>query len=398
MSLPKSQNQKNRPKTTLIAAWNAGVDSVKGDICVLDVLNKQEIGLPDVIMAVGKAASSMTLGALRWFQSHFPEAKMPQVIVVTKYGHVDAELSRFENITIIESGHPIPDLASLKAGDLLLKKLKEMPAESQLLFLVSGGASALAEKLADGIDLDFLQGLNQKMLADGSSIEQINKLRGEYSKLKNGKLLANFCGEKLDVIYISDVQGDALETIGSGIGSPVLLEVKNSDCSIDTYLGGSNHIARQAVETYFLQREYSVIVNEEILYDDVFELSKSLVEKISNGAEGVYIFGGEPTIKLPDSPGQGGRNQSLALAIALEINGMSNVTCLVAGTDGTDGPTTAAGGIVDGRSGDDKLYAEQCLQAANAGVYLKKYNGLFVSGPTGTNVMDIVIVMVSSSQ
>lgn len=376
----------------LIDAWNEGVKSVKGDVCVSQVLKQYNITPPDVIMSVGKAAASMAVGAMQWFQVQFPQAELPQVIVVTKYGHVESELRKFKNISVIEAGHPLPDEASLKAGDFLLKKLKEMSVESQLLFLVSGGASSLVEKLEDGIGLDYLQELNQNFFTDGSEIEAINKVRSEYSKLKDGKLLAHFTGKKLDIIYISDVKGDDLKIVGSGIGSPHLLQRKKTNCAINIYLGGANKVARQAVETYFREGNLKVIANQEILYDDVFILSKTLAEKIISGENGIYIFGGEPTIKLPPSPGQGGRNQSLALALAMEINQRSDIVCLVAGTDGTDGPTNAAGGMVDGSTFDDQQYAKNCLQAANAGAYLKKHDCLFSCGPTGTNVMDIMIV------
>lgn len=212
----------------LIDAWNEGVKSVKGDVCVSQVLKQYNITPPDVIMSVGKAAASMAVGAMQWFQVQFPQAELPQVIVVTKYGHVESELRKFKNISVIEAGHPLPDEASLKAGDFLLKKLKEMSVESQLLFLVSGGASSLVEKLEDGIGLDYLQELNQNFFTDGSEIEAINKVRSEYSKLKDGKLLAHFTGKKLDIIYISDVKGDDLKIVGSGIGSPHLLQRKKN--------------------------------------------------------------------------------------------------------------------------------------------------------------------------
>lgn len=393
MLLTDGNRQRSSTQSMLIEAWNEGVKSVKGDICVSQILKQYNITPPKVIMSVGKAASSMAIGALQWFQAQFPQVELPQVIVVTKYGHVESKLSKFENISIIEAGHPLPDEASLKAGNFLLKKLKEMPVESQLLFLVSGGASSLVEKLEDGIGLDYLQKINQKFFTDGTEIEAINKDRSKYSKLKNGKLLEHFLGKKLDIIYISDVKGDDLKIVGSGIGSPYLLQRKKTNCAINIYLGGANNVARQAVEAYFTERNLKVIANQEILYDDVFILSRTLVQKIISGEDGIYIFGGEPSIKLPPSPGQGGRNQSLALAVAKEINQRSNIFCLVAGTDGTDGPTNAAGGMVDGSTFDDQQYAKNCLEAANAGEYLKKNKSLFSCGPTGTNVMDIMIVL-----
>ncbi|MFT5597971.1 MAG: glycerate 2-kinase, partial [Chitinophagales bacterium] len=109
---------------------------------------------------------------------------------------------------------------------------------------------------------------------------------------------------------------------------------------------------------------------------------------------GVYIWGGEPTIILPENPGQGGRNQSLALALSEHIQGRDDITLLVAGTDGTDGPTKAAGGIVDGHTFDDPKTAFDSLQRADAGNYLLKQNNLLVTGPTNTNVMDLAIAII----
>jgi len=110
--------------------------------------------------------------------------------------------------------------------------------------------------------------------------------------------------------------------------------------------------------------------------------------------EGVYIWGGEPTITLPARPGNGGRNQSLGLALAKEIAGTDKITILVAGTDGSDGPTQAAGAIVDGSTFRHADEAQRALDAANAGDYLEEVGALFVTGPTGTNVMDLVIAIV----
>ena len=109
---------------------------------------------------------------------------------------------------------------------------------------------------------------------------------------------------------------------------------------------------------------------------------------------GVYIWGGEPTVILPDNPGQGGRNQSLALAISEHLLGRNNITLLVAGTDGSDGPTTAAGGLVDGNTFDRAEAAHKALQRADAGPYLAEQHSLFVTGPTNTNVMDLAIAIV----
>ncbi len=136
-------------------------------------------------------------------------------------------------------------------------------------------------------------------------------------------------------------------------------------------------------------------LNEESLYGDVFDLALVIGERMRLAKSGVYIWGGEPTVVLPENPGRGGRNQSLALAASEWISGRDNVLLLVAGTDGTDGPTTAAGGLVDGNTWHED--ARQFLQNADAGRYLEQHDSLFVTGPTNTNVMDLVIAIVSGT-
>ena len=123
----------------------------------------------------------------------------------------------------------------------------------------------------------------------------------------------------------------------------------------------------------------------------MFTLAPQIAQRVINGAKGIYVFGGEPTIKLPPNPKNGGRNQSLGLAIAQHIYDHENVEFIVAGTDGTDGPTEAAGAIVDGKSFRFAEAAHEALEQANAGDYLQRVGGLYKCGPTGTNVMDIII-------
>ena len=126
----------------------------------------------------------------------------------------------------------------------------------------------------------------------------------------------------------------------------------------------------------------------------MYELARAIGPELRDAAPGVYIWGGEPTIILPDNPGKGGRNQSLALALSEYLSGSNNISLLVAGTDGTDGPTSAAGGLVDGDTFADPEAARQALQQANAGTYLEQQASLFVTGPTNTNVMDLAIAIV----
>ena len=363
--------------------WHAGVKSVSGRQVVEAALKSDPPYEPDLVIAIGKAASGMCLGALS------SVSKYGKAIVVTKYEHVDDSLSEFPNVQIIESGHPLPDEKSLLAGRAISDALQAQDSGARLLFLVSGGASALAEVLPDDMTLDEWQKKTEEMIASGMSIDAINAERKNVSLIKNGKLLQMFHGREARVYAISDVEGDDIRVIGSGIAC-----LKDPGCENVTRVIGTNAAARSGSARESVARGFAVQLNEESLYEDVFDLAPRIVETLSTGSPGVYIWGGEPTIQLPDKPGKGGRNQSLALVIGSGIIGRSDIAVLVAGTDGTDGPTNAAGAIVNGETCDDRAAAERALSAADAGSYLGRRDCLFITGATNTNVMDLVIALV----
>jgi len=182
-----------------------------------------------------------------------------------------------------------------------------------------------------------------------------------------------------------------IATIGSGIALNRWPATAQRD--YQESIVASNKHARDAIKTWAQEKGLTVRVDQETLYEDFEILAKKLAKSLLEGESGVYIWGGEPTVLLPKSPGVGGRNQSLALALAIHLQGTQGIRVLVAGTDGTDGPTEAAGGIIDGNVVDDSSLALDALQRADAGTFLQARNALFVTGPTGTNVMDLVIAI-----
>jgi len=367
----------------LKAIWDAAISAVSGQQAVENAIAKDGPYQPDLIVAVGKAAVGMCRGALSSLSAPC------ETIVITKHDHADDDIRSREAVTVIEAGHPIPDQCSLDAGAALLDRVQSMPTDSRLLVLVSGGASALAEALPAGMSLEDLQVIADKMISTGKTIGEINSRRKQTSLIKDGKLLALFGGAEIRVYAISDVEGDSISTIGSGIGDCHRAVMKATSSII-----ASNQIARdRAVETAE-SLGLKVQQNQETLYDDVFDLAKKIGATLRDATPGVYIWGGEPTIVLPDNPGQGGRNQSLALAVSRYLARMDNVTLLVAGTDGTDGPTAAAGGLVDGNTFARADAARVALENADAGRYLAEQGCLFVTGPTNTNVMDLAIAIV----
>jgi len=370
-------------KQVLKTIWDAAIDAVSGQQAVENAIANDSPWQPDLIIAVGKAATGMCRGALNSLTGPC------ETILVTKYDHADDDMRAREAVTVIESGHPIPDQHSLDAGAALLERVQSMPADSRLLVLVSGGASALAEALPVGMDLKDLQAIADEMISTGKTIGEINSRRKQTSLIKDGKLLQQFSGAEIRVYAISDVEGDSISTVGSGIG-----DCHRAAAKAKSNIIASNQIARARAADTATTLGLKVQQNQETLYGDVFKLAELIGSYLRDAAAGVYIWGGEPTIVLPGCPGQGGRNQSLALAVSHHLSGKDNITLLVAGTDGTDGPTTAAGGMVDGNTFARADAARVALENADAGRYLAEQNCLFVTGPTNTNVMDLAIAIV----
>ena len=365
------------PNAQLKALFDSGITAVLGDTSVTHALHDLQGPAPDQIIAVGKAATAMARAA----HDKFPDAP---VLIVTKYGHSKGAPATAE---IIEAAHPVLDKNALVAGARLLQVVRAMPPGSHLLLLVSGGASALAEAPVDGLDLTGLQARAQDMLASGADIHAMNAVRKKLSAIKGGKLLGQFTGAQVTTLAISDVEGDALSVIGSGIGDAP----PSPGFTFCPQIVASNAVARTAVATTAKAQGLTVNTNLETLYEDITVLGPALAQALLDGPEGVHLWGGEPTVVLPPDPGQGGRNQALALILARALAGHDGITVLVAGTDGTDGPTDAAGAIIDGRTWDET--GADALRRADAGAWLEARGAVLKTGPTGTNVMDLVIAL-----
>lgn len=358
-----------------MAIWQAGVDAVGGYAATRDAL--KDAPMPDRVLAVGKAAGAMARAALDRF------GPLP-ALVVTKDGHGEGLP---DHVQLIEASHPVPDARSLAAGKAMRQAVEAMPEGSELLLLVSGGASSLAEDLVPGKTLDELAALNKRLLAAGLDITAMNAERRKISRIKGGGLLSGFKGRRARVLAISDVPGDDLAVIGSGIGSAPMDPRHDHDARIIA----SNATARAAAAAEARARHIPVLDEQEALHDDLGALAARLGPQIKNMPPGAIILGGEPTVTLPEHPGRGGRNQALALALAREIAGTRDITIVVGGTDGTDGPTDAAGGIVDGTTWGPG--AQQALDRADSGSYLAAQDALLITGPTGTNVMDLLVAL-----
>lgn len=368
--------------------WWTGVRAVNGYTAVQRALAANAERLAPrtrrvEVLAVGKAAASMTRGALE----HLPVGT--QGMVVTKRDHAGALLEDYPQLEVIEAGHPIPDAQSLFAGQRLYERVRALPTDAHLLLLVSGGASALAERLPPGLSLRDWQRKTEQLVASGFDIGEINRQRSKLSLIKSGRLLKSFRGASVAVLAISDVEGDSHSVIGSGLGDPLHL-----GCPIAAQTVAANATAREAIVQAAKAQGLAVQDNSESLYGDIYDVARRLANTLLQRGPGLFVWGGEPTVTLPENPGNGGRNQALALAVARELHGSDRpLELLVAGTDGTDGPTSAAGGWLRDPSSYSLEDLDAALLRADAGTLLGERNELFVSGPTDTNVMDLALCL-----
>lgn len=366
------------------------------------------------LVAAGKAAPKMAEAA-----TSVLSAPITDGVVISKYGHFEEPIT---GLRCFEAGHPVPDKNSVAAADAVLKLTENLREDDTVLFLLSGGGSALFEKPL--IPLEELQDITSQLLACGAEIVEINTIRKRLSAVKGGKFAAHCAPAKVEAIILSDILGDPLDMIASGPMSPdsatcddaqkitekyrlrlsedtvALLRVetpKNLDNVNAQVVGSVRELCRAAgeacrsmgYETIFLTDQLNCEAREAGRF-----LAAILRSHRNDGKKTAFLAGGETVVHLTGK-GKGGRNQELALAACEGIHGMQNAAVISVGSDGTDGPTDAAGGYVDGASYDElckngiKLHG--VLQENDAYHALLAIGGLIVTGPTGTNVNDICI-------
>jgi hydroxypyruvate reductase len=360
------------------------------------------------LLAMGKAACAMAGGAREVLGPRIRDG-----LVITKHGHGAGDLPW----PVLEAGHPVPDAASLVAGERVLRWCDQLPADAQVLVLISGGASALVESLPDGVSLEHLADLNQWLLASGAGIHEMNVLRRRLSRIKGGRLAARLAPRSVLGLCLSDVPGDDPAIIGSGPLGPVHpieefvplpehLEAVFQAAEpfpgmpldhVRLAIVGSNADARAAVVAGMHARGGEATLHRGLLTGDAIHTGERLVDWLAQSAVGsLQVWGGEVSVQLPESPGRGGRCQHLALAAALHMGRKGMPMCLLAaGTDGTDGPGEDAGALVDNetvsRVNRAKHSPRPALSAANSGPALEASGDLLRTGPTGTNVMDLYL-------
>ena len=368
------------------------------------------------LVAAGKAAWQMAAAALRCLPQPVEKG-----IVVTKYGHVQGEL---ENLVCYEGGHPVPDDNSFAGAQAVLDMTAGLRGTDTVLFLLSGGGSALFEKPL--IPAEELQDVTRQLLACGADIVEMNTVRKRLSAVKGGRFAAWCAPAQVHSVILSDILGDPLDMIASGPAAP-----DPSTCETALAVAEKYKLALSAQARACLDRETpkelgnvraQVIGSVRELcrsaaaecqalgYEPVFLtdrlcceareagsfLASVLRSHAGQGRRLAFLAGGETVVHLRGK-GLGGRNQELALATAPGIAGLAHAAVISVGSDGTDGPTDAAGGYVDGDT-----VAGLCGQDVDvAGVLadndayhaLERVGGLVKTGPTGTNVNDVAVAL-----
>ena len=368
---------------TLLEIFDAALRAVNGRALVARALRSFR-RRPCALIAVGKAASAMTLGALDELRSHVASA-----LVITKDGHVDPELWRDSKVTILETAHPVPDARSLAAGATLIELLRALPPDLYPIFLVSGGSSSLVESLRPGVSLADLRALNQRGLSAGWDIVRLNRERGALSMLKGGGV-GRLLGRAALALFLSDVPDDDPRVIGSGLLGPGA-EPDRIERAIVANLPLGMRAAIEAGAARGLNLELRARRFDGDVAAVAAEFVAALRETDANG----LVWGGESAVTLPARHGRGGRNTHLALAAARLLRAGEPLTILAAGTDGTDGPTDDAGAIVDAGTVERAELAgcdvARAFREFDSGLALEMSEDLVHTGPTGTNVGDLLI-------
>lgn len=392
---------------------NAALAAVHGRRCVVQALTERPIAGPVWLIALGKAAQAMAEGAVEVLGGAVQGG-----LVASKAGHLDAAWLAEHGLNGVVGGHPLPSQGSLDAGEALRLNLARRKG-STLLFLLSGGTSSLVECPVVGLGVAELQRANQWLLASGLPIASINRVRKALSRIKGGGLLGLLGEGCVRALAISDVAGDDPAVIGSGLLvpdanlAPRLAELDLPDWLRDWTQRGlvergapsaeppqieivaTLDRAKRAAAAAAQARGYAVQHHRRFVAGEAGTCGAALAGTLARGPSGVHLWGGETTVELPPNPGRGGRNQQLALAAASALCGRDDCWLLSAGTDGSDGPTDAAGALVDGktvvRARLRGLDVDAALRNADAGSVLAATGDLIETGPTGTNVMDLML-------
>lgn len=398
---------------TIIAA---SIKAVQPDDAVRRALKGQHFSGRLLLVSAGKAAWQMAKAAYDCLGTRIDGG-----VVVTKYGHAMGPIANF---LCCEAGHPIPDENSFRGTQKALELVANLTSEDTVLFLLSGGGSALFEKpLVPGF---VLQDITNQLLACGADIVEINTIRKRLSAVKGGRFALACAPARVFSIVLSDILGDPLDMIASGPAVPdsstcaqaiaiaekyqlklteeawklLTLETPKQLHNVTTQITGSVRELCAAAARACSDLGYEPVILTDQLCCQAREAGSFLASILnthsSAGRKIAFIAGGETVVHLTGH-GKGGRNQELALAAANGISGIDGAAVFSVGSDGTDGPTDAAGGYVDYETAAELksrgISIHHVLQNNDAYHALQATGGLIFTGPTGTNVNDVAVAL-----
>ena len=436
-----------RNRDNALSIFLAGVRSVLPEKLVTDTLRlkgqilaagSHEISLDGInniwVIGAGKASAAM---------GHYVECILGDRIsgghIVVKSG----DSCLLKKIKVTGAGHPLPDDNGFRAAREIMEMASGASGNDLVICLISGGASALLSDLPGGLLPEELYIVNNLLLRSGATINEINCVRKHLSSIKGGQLARTIRPARLITLIISDVIGNHPDVIGSGPTSPDTTTFADALAILDKYnitgdvtrgvinylrdgyagyhpetpkpgdiifegplnvITGTNQTALRACKNEAVKLGYSSYIIDAALEGDVENVCESIINTAlsfrNNKAipkPSCLLYGGETTIKVTGS-GTGGRNQHLALSAALKLKDIHGITVLSAGTDGTDGPTDAAGAVADSGTLASALALKEdpinYLADFDSFNFFRKAGGLITTGPTFTNVMDIVVVIV----
>ena len=397
--------------------YTRAIEAVLPDEAVRRALDGADFPGRVILVAAGKAAWRMASAAVSALGERIDTG-----IVITKYGHAQGTIP---GIVCREAGHPVPDENSFSAAREALALTENLTADDTVLFLLSGGGSALFESpLVPGAEL---QDITAQLLGCGADIVEINTIRKRLSAVKGGRFARHCAPAHVFAVVLSDIVGDPVDMIASGPVSPDSSTCADALAVAEKYALRLSDTARGLLAQETPKTAYNVTVRvtgsvrelcaaaakacrdlgytPEILTDCEQGVAREVGarlgalarENASCGTPRAFILGGETVVRLTGN-GKGGRNQELALAAAAEIAGTENIVVFSVGSDGTDGPTDAAGGLADGGTVERLAAAGKTvadvLQNNDAYHALRDTGDLIITGPTGTNVNDFAAALV----
>ena len=398
------------------AIIESSINAVKPDEAVARALSGKEFTGRVVLVAAGKAGWQMAKAAHDCLGDRISAG-----VVVTKYDHVMGPIANYD---CYEAGHPVPDENSFKGTQAALDLVSNLTAEDTVLFLLSGGGSALFEKPV--VPGEVLQDVTGQLLACGADIVEINTIRKRLSAVKGGRFAQICAPAHVFSIVLSDILGDPLDMIASGPAYPdsstaaqavaiaekynlkltdevkqlLTVETPKALDNVTTQITGSVRELCVAAAAACRELGYEPVMLTDQLCCQAKEagsfLSSVLKTHAGAGKNMAFLAGGETVVQLTGK-GKGGRNQELALSAAIGMEGNASMAVFSVGSDGTDGPTDAAGGYTDGDTAAELraqgLEIYKVLQDNDAYNALKVSGGLIFTGPTGTNVNDVAVAL-----